>query len=226
MGANKDHGDAVIQINNKSREALMKDTIHGISSDMDEAKMEEWLLSGNENKFGIYQIRDGDDARKYRFSSIDELEAQGLTIDRDRYRLIYATPIADRIEFLSDRYPVLNKIFNTLNMDIPEDFHGHSASVSDIILLKWGDQASAHYIDSFGFVEIDGFLRADKAHEAVREEKPLNPEQYTLPQYGDKAAGNRNAPQKKSVRASIDENKKSIKEYELAAGKKSKGLEI
>lgn len=44
--------------------------------------------------------------------------------------------------------------FNTAR---PEDFRGHSLSVSDIVALKVGGVVSCHYVDSIGFKELEGF---------------------------------------------------------------------
>jgi len=161
--------------NNKAQADPAPDVLNGVTMSAGEAKMEALLLSGNENRFGIYQVRDGGEARKYLFASTEELESQGLNINRDNYQLVYTAPFTDRIEYLSDRYPVLNKIFHDFNVERPDDFHGRSVSVSDIILLKWGGQTSAHFVDSFGFVEVDGFLNNDKAQSAAHETAPLDP---------------------------------------------------
>lgn len=37
------------------------------------------------------------------------------------------------------------------------DYHGHSLSVSDVILLNQAGKISAHYVDSIGFRELSGF---------------------------------------------------------------------
>ena len=44
--------------------------------------------------------------------------------------------------------------FNTAR---PEDFRGHSLSVSDIVALKVGGVVSCHYVDSIGFKELENF---------------------------------------------------------------------
>ena len=40
----------------------------------------------------------------------------------------------------------------------PEDFTGHSLSVSDIVVLAGADGVTAHYVDSFGFTEVSKFV--------------------------------------------------------------------
>ena len=121
-----------------------------------EAQLELQLMHGNGNRFGIYQIRDGiNDVRNLRFASIKELEARGSTVARNNYELVYTALFTERIEFLSDRYPALNNIYSTFNTEHPANFTGRSVSVSDVIVLKYNGDISAHYVDSAGFWELD-----------------------------------------------------------------------
>ena len=53
----------------------------------------------------------------------------------------------------------LEAIFEKFNLDHPEDFRGHSLSVSDIVVLHQNGQNTAHFVDSFGYTEIPDFLR-------------------------------------------------------------------
>lgn len=45
--------------------------------------------------------------------------------------------------------------FNTAR---PEDFKGHSLSVSDIVVLHENGKNSAHFVDSFGFTALPDFM--------------------------------------------------------------------
>ena len=123
-----------------------------------EARLESELLHDTGNRFGIYQIVDSiDEARNFRFASMKELEAHGLTVDRANYELVYTAPFSERVEFLSDRYPVLNNIYSTFNTERPADYTGRSVSVSDVVVLKYGNDMSTHFVDSAGFVELDNY---------------------------------------------------------------------
>ena len=48
----------------------------------------------------------------------------------------------------------LERIFEKFNIDRPEDFKGHSLSVSDVVVLHQNGKDTAHYTDSIGFVDI------------------------------------------------------------------------
>ena len=49
----------------------------------------------------------------------------------------------------------LDAIFEKFNLHRPPDFTGHSLSMSDVIELYDGDGSEFHYIDRFGFKQID-----------------------------------------------------------------------
>ena len=104
-----------------------------------------------ESTFAIYQLKDGEETRDYRFEPLDRLRAVGLDVQRDNYELVYSAPLADG-ESLED-------IYRRFNIDHPADFTGHSLSVSDIVVLRNGDTETAHYCDSFGFTEVPEFLQ-------------------------------------------------------------------
>jgi hypothetical protein len=123
-----------------------------------EARLESELLHDTGNRFGIYQIADGiDETRNFRFASMRELEALGLGADRANYELVHSAPFSLKVEFLSDRYPILNNIYNKFNTDPPDGYAGRSVSVSDVIALKYNGDISVHYVDSAGFVELDNY---------------------------------------------------------------------
>ena len=59
------------------------------------------------------------------------------------------------------------------NVSRPDDFTGHSLSVSDIVALRQNGVVSCHYVDSIGFQELPGFLKPEnylKAAEMAMED--------------------------------------------------------
>lgn len=46
---------------------------------------------------------------------------------------------------------ILDQLFYKFNMNCPEDFKGHSLSVSDIVIL---DDSNIYYCDSYGWQEV------------------------------------------------------------------------
>ena len=53
---------------------------------------------------------------------------------------------------------LLEQLYQKFNCARPLDYHGHSLSVSDVIMLNQDGKISAHYVDSIGFKELPGFL--------------------------------------------------------------------
>lgn len=49
----------------------------------------------------------------------------------------------------------LEEIYEKFNSDHPADFRGHSLSMSDVVELYDHDGSEFHYVDHFGFKEID-----------------------------------------------------------------------
>ncbi len=127
-----------------------------------------------ESTFAIYQLKDGEETRDYRFEPLDRLRAVGLDVQRDNYELVYSAPFADG-ESLED-------IYRRFNIDHPADFTGHSLSVSDIVVLRNGDTETAHYCDSFGFTEVPEFLQQEQTAEkwngidGLLNDKPFMPD--------------------------------------------------
>ena len=108
-----------------------------------------------ENTFSIYQLKDGDATRDLRFEPLEQVTAAGLRVDRENYELVYTAPLSDT--------DTLEDIFVRFNMDRPQDFTGHSLSMSDVIVLHRGEQETAHYLDRGGYTEVPEFLQPEQA---------------------------------------------------------------
>lgn len=52
----------------------------------------------------------------------------------------------------------LDNLFERFNIERPNDFTGHSMSVSDVIIMNRGGRLTAYYVDSFGFTELPDFV--------------------------------------------------------------------
>jgi hypothetical protein len=126
-----------------------------------EGSREADLLFGDDSKFGIYQIKDGiEEARDFRFASIRELEALGLSPNRANYELVY-TGRLDIHDTLTNKHRIYGA-FQHGNPECPPDFAGRSVSVSDVIVLQWKGEVSAHYVDSAGFKELPSFTGSER----------------------------------------------------------------
>ena len=55
----------------------------------------------------------------------------------------------------------LEDLYVKFNIDHPNDFRGHSMSVSDIVALKIAGEVSFHYVDSVGFQKLENFMKSE-----------------------------------------------------------------
>ena len=118
---------------------------------------EKAFLDNPADSFAIYQLRDNDDTARLRYMNSEYLEKKGLSVQKENYAAVYAGDL-DRGGDTQDR---LNELYETFNIRRPEDFRGHSLSVSDIVALKQNGVVSCHYVDSWGFKELPGFLKPE-----------------------------------------------------------------
>ena len=74
----------------------------------------------------------------------------------ENYEMVYSTSLPPMDGREQDA--VLESLYARFNLDRPEDFHGHSLSVSDVIALKQNGQQVCYYTDSFGFQKLPDFI--------------------------------------------------------------------
>ena len=118
---------------------------------------EKAFLDKPADSFAIYQLRDNDDTAYLHYMNSEYLEKKGLSIQKENYAAVYAGDLDRR----GDTQDKLNELYETFNIRRPEDFRGHSLSVSDIVALKQNGVVSCHYVDSWGFKELPGFLKPE-----------------------------------------------------------------
>ena len=112
------------------------------------------LLLGTRRTFGIYQIKDDSPGENYAFMNMSFIESHGMQIKKEDYKLVYVGELSGNMS--------LDDIFERFNIDRPEDFRGHSLSVSDIVVLNDGEKVTAHFVDSISFEQLDSFLELEE----------------------------------------------------------------
>lgn len=117
----------------------------------EKAKIKETLLLESDgNRYGIYQINSGQEERGYQFLSLETAKEMGFTVDGKDYQMVYSERLRDAT--------TLDNLFERFNIERPNDFTGHSMSVSDVIIMNRGGRLTAYYVDSFGFTELPDFV--------------------------------------------------------------------
>lgn len=128
-----------------------------------EMARKEQLLYASTDKYGIYQLKPNLELDSLRFEGTESLKRMGITKDNfdaikpENYTLLYVGELSELQK--ETQGATLEAIFEKFNLDHPEDFRGHSLSVSDIVVLHQNGQNTAHFVDFFGYTEILDFLR-------------------------------------------------------------------
>ena len=153
------------------------------------ANRETQLLYGDTDKYGIYQLKDNEALRDFHFAGIESLKRRGIIKDNldaikpENYNLVYVGELSELSKDyigLQTQGDTLEALYEKFNIDRPEDFKGHSLSVSDIVVLHEKGENSAHFVDSVGFTRLPDFLRelegikeqeADKAENGLTDEE-------------------------------------------------------
>lgn len=91
----------------------------------------------------IYQLK----SNKYMFCSFNMIKNLGHELSINDYKLMYEYDIEDT-EVTTE---LLDDIYRKFNVNRPEDFHGHSLSVSDVIVI---DDTENYFVDRTGFTKI------------------------------------------------------------------------
>ena len=126
----------------------------------------------NQDTFSIYQIPSTPEGRDFRFRSHEELESEGLAVDRNNYDLIYTAPLAHGT--------TLEDIYYTFNADDrPTGFRDHSLSVSDVVVLNRDGEEEAYYCDNYGFTPVPEFLRGIPLETAKTSMEPTPAQEET-----------------------------------------------
>ena len=128
-----------------------------------EINKEAKLLYGSSDRYGIYQLKHNPELDHLRFEGTESLKRMGITKDNfdaikpENYELIYVGNLSELQEQTEGE--MLEAIYEKFNIDHPEDYRGHSLSVSDIVVLHQNGKNSAHFVDSFGFTGLSDFMQ-------------------------------------------------------------------
>lgn len=124
------------------------------------------LVALTEPRYAIYQLKDDEDLREYQFSDSEYLKNHGMYVDRENYNRVYRGRLKEN-ETLED-------IYERFNENHPQDFHGHSLSVGDIVAVKQDGKITANFVDTVGFTEIPDFTLSREERKARRTIDNLN----------------------------------------------------
>lgn len=131
----------------------VKDEVPPMDLELIKQKREQAFLENSGDTYAIYQLKRDDATANLRFMNSEYLQKKGIEPPYENYELVYTgalTKDGSQVEKLEDLYRVFN-------IEHPQDFTGHSLSVSDIVALKQAGVVSYHYVDSIGYKELTNF---------------------------------------------------------------------
>ena len=153
-------------------------------------------------EYEIYQLNAG--GRDYMFLNIKELREMHVTPNISSYDSVYKGTLEPGM--------TLDSLFDKFNVDRPEDFKGHSLSVSDVIAVTDEHGKTAWFVDSIGFTQLPEFFIAQEQQHDV----PAEGEKTYLPVYRRTVDYAREAGERDAYRVSFQENVKCKQAIEKA----------
>ncbi|WP_313527836.1 YodL domain-containing protein [Anaerotignum sp.] len=116
----------------------------------DRLARKENLLDSQENEISLKNVRiwqlNADSDFSMRFISFDEFEKKFGEPSKDHYDVIYDGNLSTNN---------LDEIYEICNLNHPTGYKGHSLSMSDVVELYDENGSEFHYVDRFGFQQID-----------------------------------------------------------------------
>lgn len=159
------YGDNTEAMAFEKTEILNHDGIFGIDRADWEAVKEQfpvitenrWQKAFQQNpadSYCIYQLRRDPELAELRFMNSQYLWEHGLEPAFDHYEAVYSGSLPSD----GSTEARLDDLYMKFNTAHPQNFTGHSLSVSDIVVLRQQGAVSSHYVDSVGFVQLPAFL--------------------------------------------------------------------
>ena len=159
------YGDNTEAMAFEQTEILNHDGIFGIDRADWEAVKEQfpvatenrWQKAFQQNpadSYCIYQLRRDPELAELRFMNSQYLREHGLEPAFDHYEAVYSGSLPSD----GSTEARLDDLYMKFNTAHPQDFTGHSLSVSDIVVLRQHGAVSSHYVDSVGFAQLPAFL--------------------------------------------------------------------
>ena len=87
------------------------------------------FLESSTDAYAVLQLKRIDETRDERFESLSALQRRGKEPDIEHYDVVYTGTLPP----YTDQSAMLEGLYTKFNIDHPEDFRGHSMSMSDIV---------------------------------------------------------------------------------------------
>ena len=104
------------------------------------------FLNAGCDVYMVMQLRHDEKILDERFASMRELHRRGKTPDPEHYEVTYYADLPAMWQDVPNN-EVLEVLFQMFNLSRPQDFEGHSLSVSDVIALKRNGKDLQGFLD-------------------------------------------------------------------------------
>lgn len=162
---------------------------------------EAFFLNQN-NSFAVYQIDRNGKGRAYHYMGLEAMRKYHLFVEREDYQMTYCGAL--------NKQDSLDSLFEKYNILSPDEFYGVNMSVSDVVALNQDGKIKTYFVDSFGFMELRGFIRQVEREPIRQETKKVSTKQSVL-----NALRNRQArlkAQEKARTADIPAQRRKVQE--------------
>lgn len=124
-------------------------------------------------RYAIYQFNENAVKDNYLFMNMEYVKSKGIEVRGEDYSLVYGGRLPENA--------TLEMLFEKFNVSRPENFKGHSLSVSDVVVTNRGGEVKAYYVDSFGYAGLPEFVkqRQELLEPKIAEQTEKYPAVYT-----------------------------------------------
>lgn len=120
-------------------------------------RADEFLfLDGHADRYAIYQIDKESKAKAYMFMCLEFLTSHEMSVDGADYQYIYGGRLSEQ--------ETLESLFEKFNLNHPENYGGHSLSISDVVVIQRNKRAEAYYVDSIRYIQMPDFISQRKEY--------------------------------------------------------------
>ncbi len=115
-----------------------------------EAVLDPSFYKQDHGSYEIYQLKDIPENRDIRFERFSHLKKRGIAVSAKNYNAVYSGKLSAGEN--------LDSIYERFNLHHPDDFRGHSLSVSDVVVIHENDREIPYHVDAFGFRQVPEFF--------------------------------------------------------------------
>lgn len=108
-----------------------------------------------DNSYAVLQLSPDNHFEQLKFMELAYWQKRGMQPKMEMYHKVYDASLP---EFKPNPTEFLESLYAKFNAPkLPEDYFGHSMSISDVVAIRENGTTSYHFVDSIGFRELPDF---------------------------------------------------------------------